>query len=59
VAKGWRIGSIEMEIKESVLGFETNPFAWFAYFAVHLISARQVSAVELNSPKHLSYDIQS
>jgi hypothetical protein len=23
--------------KVSVLGFETYPFAWFAYFAVHLI----------------------
>jgi hypothetical protein len=33
-AKGRRIGSIEMEIKASVLGFETNPFAWFVYFAV-------------------------
>jgi hypothetical protein len=36
-----------------------SAFEWFAYFAVHLISARQVSGVELNSPKHLSYDIQS
>jgi hypothetical protein len=24
-------------INGSVLGFETNPFAWFVYFAVHLI----------------------
>jgi hypothetical protein len=24
-------------VKGSVLSFETNPFAWFAYFAVHFI----------------------
>ena len=35
-----------------------SAFEWFAYFAVHLISARQVSGVELNSPKHLSHDLQ-
>jgi hypothetical protein len=26
-----------LAVKGSLLGFETNPFAWFAYFAVHLI----------------------
>ena len=39
-------GTVEIDGRESVSAFIKIP-------------ARQVSAVELNSPKHLSYDIQS